>query len=584
MKECPISNSARLIRQVLTSCLVFSSLLLSNGTCRAGGGPENVLLVVNPLSRDSMTIANHYCNLRQIPDINVLHLPWSGSREVISVETFRRQILQPIFKTIDDRRLARQIDYIVYSSGFPYGVDFKGDVNVKLPKESGSQASLTGLTFFNMPVRSRESSYVYRTQQQKTNFYESIWTRGFRSRYTWNRQGQRVQLGGDSYYLSVMLGYTDGRGNSVDEVIDYLRRSALADCSRPSGTIYLMRNATEIRSQTRHGAFPRVADTIKKMGGKAEVLDGVLPTRRDDVLGAVIGRSNFDWATTGSRILPGAICENLTSYGGRMRANSHQTRLSEFLRFGAAGSSGTVDEPFALQAKFPHPWIHVHYMRGASLAEAFYLSVASPYQLLIVGDPLCRPWAESPSFDVHGLAAGEKVSGSRVLRPVASGRTRIKEYRLFVDGRYRGQNRPGESFELDTTPLADGYHEIRIVSIDDSDLENQSRLILPIQVENQAAKIQAGVRPAAVFENQVCRLLLSCKGAETIHVFHQRRRLGTVTGSMGQLTIDASTLGRGPVRLTAIAVKKNKQKVFSDPIEIDVRRAAEFSAQVVGGN
>ena len=40
--------------------------------------------------------------------------------------------------------------------------------------------------------------------------------------------------------------------------------------------------------------------------------------------------------------------------------------------------------------------IQVHYARGCSLAEAFYQSVYAPYQLMIVGDPLCRPWANIP--------------------------------------------------------------------------------------------------------------------------------------------------------------------------------------------
>ena len=104
--------------------------MLFAAECFGGGGPENVLLVVNSLSRDSMTIANHYCQLRQIPDVNVLHLEWSGSRESIDVQTFRDRILQPIFTTIDERRLDGQIDYIVYSSGFPYNINFSQDIKI----------------------------------------------------------------------------------------------------------------------------------------------------------------------------------------------------------------------------------------------------------------------------------------------------------------------------------------------------------------------------------------------------------------------------------------------------------------------
>ena len=73
--------------------------------------------------------------------------------------------------------------------------------------------------------------------------------------------------------------------------------------------------------------------------------------------------------------------------------------LTDLIRHGAAGASGTVAEPYAIAAKFPSPFIHVHYVRGASMVEAFYQSVSGPYQLLIVGDPLCRPWSKTAGAD-----------------------------------------------------------------------------------------------------------------------------------------------------------------------------------------
>jgi len=44
----------------------------------AGGGPENVLLVVNNRSWASKTIANHYQSLRKIPDRNIVHIDWKN--------------------------------------------------------------------------------------------------------------------------------------------------------------------------------------------------------------------------------------------------------------------------------------------------------------------------------------------------------------------------------------------------------------------------------------------------------------------------------------------------------------------------
>ena len=48
----------------------------------AGGGPENVLLLVNSNSSGSKTIANHYIQLRNIPASNVVYIDWQGARRL----------------------------------------------------------------------------------------------------------------------------------------------------------------------------------------------------------------------------------------------------------------------------------------------------------------------------------------------------------------------------------------------------------------------------------------------------------------------------------------------------------------------
>ena len=96
-----------------------------------------------------------------------------------------------------------------------------------------------------------------------------------------------------------------------------------------------------------------------------------------------------------------------------MIEESGQTPLSEFLRYGAAGASGTVIEPYAIPEKFPSPQIHVHYARGCTLAEAYYQSVHGPAQFLIVGDPLCRPWATIPVVERRRDHARRQSGGQR---------------------------------------------------------------------------------------------------------------------------------------------------------------------------
>ena len=460
---------------------------------RAGGGPENLFLVVNASSPDSVAVANAYAALRGIPPINVLMLPWQESTESISIATFRSDLLDPVLKAIDGRRLAPQIHCVVYSSDFPWRIDFAEE----MPEALASQqlfkfpsGSLTGMTMLYGAVRSGKGPVWL--DPQSNRYWRPLdaagvpkSTDGFQGWHRYDAQGDVVKEAGNRYLLAVMLGVTAGRGNSVPEIIRGLEASAAADGTKPPGTIYFVTN-DDVRTKTRSPAFPPIVEALEALGVKAEVVAGVLPSAKRDVAGLMTGAADFDWPASKSTIVPGAICENLTSYGGIFTPSVGQTPLSVFIRAGAAGSSGAVIEPYALQAKFPHPAIQLHYARGATLAEAFYQSVQSPYQLVVVGDPLCRPWATIPEVHVvtagdgQGLATNATLSGSIELLPratVASQKSprdgsastgAVDHFTLFVDGVQLAQCRPGDRLPLDTAQLADGHHELRVVSTESS--------------------------------------------------------------------------------------------------------------------
>ena len=306
-------------------------------------------------------------------------------------------------------------------------------------------------------------------------------TLGFRRTDRWDlATGQKTDdEAGSRYLLSTVLAVTRGRGTTVEEAIENLRRSAKADGTHPSGTFYFPVNGN-VRSTCRDGDFIAAAFKLRKLGHKAQVLSGVLPEMKDDVAGATIGTASFDWKKSGSTILPGAICEHLTSFGGIMREGAGQTPLTEFLRNGAAGASGTVTEPFAIPHKFPSPFIHVHYASGCCLAEAFYQSVFGPYQLLIVGDPLCQPWATFPEVTLSGIESGQSVSGVVEFR--AESKPAAKQFEIFIDGRRTGVVKPEEPIQLDAKVLTPGVHEVRVVAVAASPIETRGRKIITVTV------------------------------------------------------------------------------------------------------
>jgi hypothetical protein len=313
-----------------------------------------------------------------------------------------------------------------------------------------------------------------------------------------------------------------------------------------------------------------------------------LPNNKKDVAGLMTGTPEFDWAKSGCTITPGAICENLTSFGGVFSKNAWQTPLSAFLRAGAAGSSGAVIEPYALQEKFPHAAIQVHYARGASLAEAFYQSVRAPYQLLVVGDPLCQPWALIPQVEAYTLPEAAPLEPGRVLSETveieARGRVPggasvggpvVDRFEYFIDGVRAGQCSAGERHLLDTKKLSDGYHDLRVVGISSSTVETQGRLIIPIKTANHGRSLALGVHPDTVKSDGTVRVSVAGKGLEGVVIFCNGRVIGRTAGAEATVEVPANALGVGRVtiRATGRAGFGITNTVNADPVTVDVRPA-----------
>ncbi|MCG8448172.1 MAG: hypothetical protein MI725_01155 [Pirellulales bacterium] len=463
---------------------------LSTTSSYAGGGPENVFLLVNSASPDSVKVADYYVKLRKIPASNVFNIEYTKSKAYTSAEIFREQILLPTLKEIQRRGLSSQIDYLVYSCDFPWRVDFTKEFpDQEFPPQIRPIASLTGATYLTAFVLQKRKEIV----GLNTNFYFTPATagitisKGFRSQYQWAPGGRRAAGNGLRYFLSAMLGVTFGRGNTVEEITRYLKLSAEVDGKKPKGTIYYVKNNGP-RSKPRHDGFERAIREIRLAGVHAELIDGKYITRKPNVQGLTIGAAQLQVQNSGCKFLPGAYCDNFTSFGGHFpvpKKPPGQTCVTEFLREGAAGANGTVVEPYNIPQKFPSAELHVHYVHGCSLAEAFYQSVLCPYQQILVGDPLCQPWANIPQVSVTGISRGDTIRGKVEITPAALTKSAraIKSFELYVDGKRTQQCKPGERFVFDARPFEDGPHEIRVVAVEGSPIETQGRWIGLVSVK-----------------------------------------------------------------------------------------------------
>ena len=553
--------------------LVVFALAVWNSLAHAGGGPQNVALVVNPGDPDSLGIANYYIELRQIPASNVIYVAWQLDASLATGKQFRDQLLTPVVDQIKQRGLTEQIDFVAFSSGFPYLVDcaplFSGQ---PFPPQVKPATSLTSATFFYQFLMDGRVEMF----SPAANEYFAPTVGGVTKSRAFalppSAAGAAAGADGKKFLLATALGVTHGRGNTGKEITASLRRAKEADGTKARGTIYYMQNK-DIRSKVREGEFAGAIRELAAAGVKAVVLPGVAPMSKPDVAGLTTGFATVDFKSSGSTLLPGALVDNLTSYGAKFTTRpplDPQTRISEFIRLGAAGASGAVVEPYAIPQKFPSAALHVHYARGCSLAESFYQSMAAPFHMLVIGDPLCQPWAVKPNIAVGGVAEDATLSGTVSITATAKyhDRRQAGRFELYVDGVRNQSVGPATPMSLDTTKLADGWHEVRVVAIDNTPIAVQGAWIGQVRVKNGDGVLELALSEKRAALGGTVILEVTSTAQEDAQIMHNGRVVGTSAGGSGQVEVEAKTLGKGRTMLHA--EQSGKANLRSRPIVVEI--------------
>lgn len=404
---------------------------------------------------------------------------------------------------------------------------------------------------------------------------------------------------GNRYLLSTVLGITRRGGTSLPQAIEALHRAASADFTHPQGGFYFC-STDDIRTKTRRPGFSHAVDLLRQMGFEASIVTDRLPKNRPSVLGVQAGTPTFDWKSCGSQFVPGALAENLTSLGGVIGAGGRQTRLTEFIKAGAAGSSGSVTEPYALQQKFPHSQMYVYYASGASLAEAFYMSVRAPYQLLIVGDPLCQPFSNAPRLELGEQLRELKAGGLLRLdlgsngveyqdwldfqEPISERRQPFVQAKIGVlfDGSSYQLQDARKKLSIQMEGSSPGYHEVTLSLVADDPLQQRSDVMVPIWIGEKGLvdltfpdqiaprKADAADMPQFSLRSESLTVHVESEQAKRVTLWHDSEQVGMAEGQQADFRIGLKDIGLGPVRLQAKAETHDGLTVQGVPVWIEI--------------
>jgi len=363
---------------------------------------ERVLLVRNADSPVSCAVADDYAEKRGIANVVAIHCADSaldGARETISLEDYTRAIRRPIAEYLATRQ---HIDFIVLTKGIP--IRIRGG-------ESGNTAG-------EGPALDNCLAALDYPQLKDATKYHFIFdeARGWAwaNRY-WNAKTPFSHATFGGYLVTRLDGYTK------NDAMALVARALAAEQRPPTGTILLdiqpdfglgdphrqpaplpsMDIASESTWSEYNADMAHAAEVLRKRGIPVELDSDVrFVGQKADLMGY------FSWGSNDSHFsndayqslsfAPGSLSDTAVSTSARtfLTTSGGQSLITDLIAHGVTGVKGYVNEPL-LQACASPTIVCSFYTSGATLAESFYAgSRFLGWEDIVVGDPICRPYAK----------------------------------------------------------------------------------------------------------------------------------------------------------------------------------------------
>jgi uncharacterized protein (TIGR03790 family) len=372
----------------------------------AGGSGFNVAVVVNQASSNSVELGNYYCEQRQIPPENLLRINWSGGNTLWTNADFQTNLLAPLLEMLSNRGLTNQIEYVVLSMDIPFQTANTDVVN------GTSSALFYGLKTETGPAWVNISNSYYASEIP----------------FTWNKP---ASASGPSFLTTLIT------SDSIEAAKRLVDRGVASDGTFPMSSVILAKTSDPARN-FRFNFFDNAVFNVR-LAGRPMILRTNLDSfyGLTNVMGLELGLTQF--GISPNSFVPGAIADNVTSFGGIIFGPNDQTTALTLINAGACGSYGTVTEPSPVAEKFPDPQVYFYQARGFNIAEAYYQSVFEPYEGIIVGESLAAPFAQQGNGAWLNVTSNAVLSGNVPLtvRFTAADATHpLQRVDLFVDGRF----------------------------------------------------------------------------------------------------------------------------------------------------
>jgi uncharacterized protein (TIGR03790 family) len=529
--------------------------------------PHRVAVLVNENSQASMKAANVFAALHGVPGANIVYLDlpeslYSGRFEC-SPDEFRTRIYDPARKVIDERGLTDQICAWVYSVDFP--------IRIVTDSSDRRQMSIMGLTFLRGDVPDLEPmeagqlvSPLFAGPAKEGGPKNppralEIWAAGLKDKMP---------------LPSMMLGYIGENGNSMETVLRCIEDGVRARQSTAGPRVLLVKTSDTARSAPREWQFEAVQAEMAERGGSAMITTD-LTLMQTNLSGVMTGLETVKPSGFGT-FAPGAMAEHLTSWSAEFQ--KPQSKCTDWLKAGATVTAGMVTEPYNNWMKFPHARFFAHYGAGCSAMESFYQSIASPFQVLLLGDPLSQIAALPVQIKPIGLS--KEITGSIDAAFVLDAKLPIQAqpvYSALLDGKQIKQGEGNSLIELPFKEMGDGWHEVRLIVQAAMPTLPGGFKDIPVFINKKGRSVDVtGMTDRDPDQIVITAQANGNEAPKEMYLLWNGREL-TRAAAGAELVFDERIIGEGPHRIQAVAVYDDGMEVRSEPqaFAIEFNPAAE---------
>jgi len=383
--------------------------------------PDEILVIANKDSAESMRIARHYCSKRGLPDKNILALSLGAKlNDKISRKVYEKQLAEPIREKFSDDKLLGKVKCLLTTYGVPIKVGGRGPLpnqenklkelqemaerekkkNEQL-KQNGSTDSARGkqnsrrlaMLQFQIDRINGKETYASIDSELSMVLYESY------ELYRW----QPNMLKNDALGLgfrTLMVSRLDGPSEQI--ATGLVDKAIAAEKTGLKGFAYI--DSRGIALGDLYGHYDQSLRNLAaytKAHTKLTVREERAPQlfAPDTCPEAAIycGWYSLKKYVDAFEFVDGALGYHIASFEAVSLRDPNSTQwCPAMLRDGITATLGPVSEPYLHSFPEPRAFFPKLY-EGNCLVEAYYQTKPfNSWQLLLIGDPLYRPFKKNP--------------------------------------------------------------------------------------------------------------------------------------------------------------------------------------------